>query len=178
MKVQAVGTHHNIDLNAVVRERAAELERWSQIDKSAVKYLDRPLACKIVTVPSVLIYVLTAQNFSLDSALSGICLMANKKLHRLQLTAPVSRRLMVDYQAHGRDGTTRRSGEMEVLKVSIQGYPVEQQKDQGTLAFLGLKADLDLYLEASTRIPVQVSGTMSILGRVTYHLSDVWLAYD
>jgi hypothetical protein len=50
---------------------------------------------------------------------------------------------------------------------------VPQDEQPEEFSFMGLKGDFEIYIDAATRIPVQVSGQISRIGKVHIRLQTV-----
>ena len=71
-------------------------------------------------------------------------------------------------------GAIQRTGRMRALRLSLQGLPVPGgNSEDDELEVLGLKGRLDLFLDPETRAPLQLSGTVKLLGTVTLKLAAV-----
>ena len=104
-----------------------------------------------------------------------VCVFTRKALSRVELRVEATAELAVDYSERSPRGARRRRGDIEALKLSIKARPVAADSGE-EFELLGLKGDVELYLDPATRIPVQVSGRLPGLGRVHVKLTEVELA--
>ena len=71
-------------------------------------------------------------------------------------------------------GAVQRSGTIRALRLSLQGLPGPGgNPEDDELEILGLKGRLDLFLDPETRAPLELSGTVKLLGTVTLRLVAV-----
>ncbi len=88
---------------------------------------------------------------------------------RIEVLAPEE--ITVGYDELWPRGAVQRTGRIRALRLSLQGVPVPGgNPDDDELEVLGLKGRLDLFLEPETRAPLQLSGTVKLLGRVNLRL--------
>jgi hypothetical protein len=68
----------------------------------------------------------------------------------------------------------QRSGKVQALRLSLKGLPVPGGKTgDDDLELLGLRGQLELLLDPETRAPLQLSGTVKVVGSVTLRLAAV-----
>jgi hypothetical protein len=93
---------------------------------------------------------------------------------RIEVLAPEE--ISVGYDELWPRGAVRRSGRIRALRLSLQGLPVAGgNAEDDELEVLGLKGRLELFLDPETRAPLQLSGTVKLLGTVTLKLGAVRL---
>ncbi len=91
---------------------------------------------------------------------------------RIEVLAPEE--ITVGYDELWPRGAVQRTGRIRALRLSLQGVPVPGgNPDDNELEVLGLKGRLDLFLDPETRAPLQLSGTVKLLGTVTLKLAAV-----
>jgi hypothetical protein len=68
---------------------------------------------------------------------------------------------------------------IEVLKISFEprAMVIEGQEPR-VFSFLGLKGNFDIYIDKNSRVPVQISGKLPIVGNIDIPLREVRLNKD
>jgi hypothetical protein len=87
----------------------------------------------------------------------------------------------VNYSEVWPSGTVQRRGEIRPLRLKLRGLPVVDPSGKATgntdedFELLGLRGNIDLALDAETRTPLMLSGSVPIFGKVTLRLTEVHL---
>jgi hypothetical protein len=153
-------------------ERGQPHQRWTDVQEELEPLEDGAT----VSDPSALFYWLSA--IDPETLRDGRTLLVYSK----SLLNPVRARylgveeLRVDYRLYGaadpEGNAIEVSGRVPALRFSLT--PGAGGRDE--LELLGLEGDLELYVDAVRRVPVQVSGRVPPVGRVVARLQEAWLA--
>lgn len=155
-------------------EENLPVKQWTDQQPSFYPYDLQQSGCLSVSEPSVLLYLASTTGLTAGDPPRRLCAFNKKQLHLVQFQAEESRRLRVDYQAQTPDGQTRRNGEAEVLKIAFTTRSLFVDKDRAEpFTFLGLKGNFDIFIDKSSRIPVQISGKIPGIGKVAVKLQEV-----
>ena len=155
-------------------EKKMPKERWTKKVDSFYSYNLEKRGCTDVSEPLILFFYVSAANLYLDDEPKNICVFYKKQLHRIQIQAEKSQLLNVKFTEQLLSNKTLRKGDLEVLKISCKPRPLVKDKDKAEpFSFLKLKGEFDIYIEKSTRIPVQVSGRIPKFGKVDIKLFKV-----
>ncbi len=158
------------------KEEALSPEQWTDIENDFYPYNSARSNCESVTGPSALLYVVSAAGLAVGDPPLVLCVFGKKQLHRVQVRAEKYQQLKVDYLDTSQDKAIRRNGKAEVLKISFTPRSLfPDQTKAEPFSFLGLTEDFDIFIEKDSKIPVQVSGKISGIGRVDIKLSEVRL---
>jgi len=157
-------------------EAKMPLGRWTNSEGSFYPYGVSNDGCLRVLEPSVLLYLVSAIDFTLGKKLLSLCVFNKKQLHQVQIRKAGIKRLVVDYLEKLKESEVRREGEIEAVKFSFKTRSLAgKEKKPEPFSFLGLKGDFDIYLDKTAKIPVQVSGNISGLGKVKIRLHRIEL---
>jgi len=66
----------------------------------------------------------------------------------------------------------------EALRYTLGSTPIDVAEGEGeeSAAFLGREGDVYFYIDKYSRTPLQVSGSIPVLGKVKFKLTDKWVA--
>ena len=130
--------------------------------------------CTAVLEPSELLYLASVVDFSGQKSPLNLCVFDRKQLHRVAVTAGGSRQLTVNYLEASPGKQIRREGAVEVHRISFQTRILNPaDKKLEVFSFLGLQGDFEIYVDRTTRIPVQISGQIPGIGNLDIRLDDV-----
>ena len=142
-------------------------ERWKQ--KSDTEY---PLKIRsvVVTDPSALFLILTTAPDNWLDRPRVIHTFSKNELHRVQVTSGEPREIPVNYiEVRGQSETPVR-GSRKARVVLLEPLPGPDGQT-GDMQLLGLEGNIQLYLDAETRIPLQISGRIPPAGSVHIKLT-------
>jgi hypothetical protein len=90
------------------------------------------------------------------------------------VTAGGSRQLTVNYLEASPGKQIRREDAVEVHRISFQTRILNPaDKKLEVFSFLGLQGDFEIYVDRTTRIPVQISGQIPGIGNLDIRLDEV-----
>ncbi len=155
--------------------RAAEKKlapkHWTKIKESFYPYGDkRPGGCSVLE-PTVLLYLLSTVAFRIQADPFSLYVCDRKQLHRVKAYVSGHQRLKVNYLEKTLQNEIRKEGMIDTVKISFEAHALAPDNTEPEeFSFLGLKGDFEIYIDAATRIPVQVTGTVKGLGKVNLML--------
>jgi hypothetical protein len=124
--------------------------------------------------PLVLLYLVSAIDLESPNGTLSLCVFNKKQLHQVQIRKAGIQRLVVDYRQKLKEGEVRREGEIEAVKYSFKTRSLAGKDEKAEpFSFLGLKGDFDVFVDKTSRIPVQVSGEIAKFGKVDIKLREV-----
>lgn len=139
---------------------------WSKIEKFSYPY-PQEVRCRGISDPAVLFYMLSART---AAELRDVCVFSSKQMVPLAIEEVGSEKLRVDYDEIRAAETHRRSGEVDAVRVAVR--PAEGTDD---FELLGLDGAIEVLLEKTTRVPLEVRGRIGGLGGVKIKLTAVEL---
>lgn len=147
-------------------------ERWSDRSQRFDPY---PEAARNLAViePAALFYVLSAADLSSTGDLLKIPAYSRSRVILLEIRVEGLTRLPVDYQRDSGNGDKARvRGDADVLHLTVHPRPWTGAED-ADFELIGLRGDVDVFLDLQTRVPVEVQGKVKIAGRVHIRLQEV-----
>lgn len=157
-----------------VDEKKLAPEHWTKIKASFYPYQDRGSGSQTVLEPTVLLYLVSALDFMKPTAPRSLYVFDRKQLHQVQVHVDGLQRLKVSYIEKNPGKDIRREGMIDTVKISFKPRALVPRDEQPEdFSFLGLKGNFEIYIDAATRIPVQVSGQISGIGTVQIRLQTV-----
>jgi hypothetical protein len=148
-------------------------ERWTKRDDSFYPLGER---MRQATETSLLIYLLAARPAAEDGREAHFTVFNKRKLHEVRALPAALQAVPVDYLLWQAGGQTRVRRTAEAAVVRMESRPLEPGgKDPEDFSFLGLKEDIAVVFERSTRYPLRVSGVIPGIGRVDLNLSEIHL---
>jgi hypothetical protein len=156
------------------QEATLDPEKWTAIKDSFYPYDLTRLECSCVTEPSVLIYILHAAAISKMNDPLSVCVFGKRQLHRVSLqregTFPVS----VSFIEKRQQGEIRKEERDNAIKIEVKAEPMKSDLNEvENFSFLGLHQDISIYIDPTTRLPVQVSGIIPTLGKAELKLNEI-----
>ncbi|MFN2329154.1 MAG: hypothetical protein ABR612_09575 [Chromatocurvus sp.] len=146
---------------------------WSNRKENSVTYKNGRGVCDVVTDFVALLTVYSPAILA-DDTPPDICVVDNDELFLLSLKRSDVERLNTSFVAHVEGSRNQVEGSRDVLRVTVRGKPLLPGAVESP-EFLGLSGDISLLFDASTRIPIKISGTVPILGRVSFDMAEVWI---
>jgi len=157
-------------------EAKLPLERWTNVEESFFSYDLSNAGCLGILEPSVLLYLVSAIDFTLGKKNLNLCVFNKKQLHKVQIRPEGLKRLKVNYTEKSKEREISRKGEIEAVKLSIKTRSLAgKEKKAEPFSFLGLKGDFDIYIDRTSKIPVQICGQIPGLGKVKIRLQKIEL---
>lgn len=128
--------------------------------------------CPVVSEPSVLFYMLSARK---GDKPFRICVFSNKKIIPISIETAGTEQVRVDYQQTRESSSSaeHRKGSVQALRLTVR--PVDG--GDGELELMGLKGDVEILLDKTLRIPLEVRGDTDV-GSVKAKLTAVELRTD
>ena len=134
----------------------------------------------MLTEPSALFYLLAVTNLEKPGDQVTIHVFSKGQVMRVTLAVEERTEVGVDYleSSSSRHEDLRVKGRREVLRIRLDGRPLEEGDSGVDFEFLGLKGDVEVFLDPEGRFPVQISGDIKRAGRGHVRLQRVVLEYD
>ncbi len=161
-------------------ERNAPHEEWSRVSS---KYTEHPISLQPTSstsqqrVAEPLTLLLAASAAPLDEPGDTTTLRVFSKGMLLDVELRVIAREASShrYSESSPSGEREVSGSIDSLRIGLEGRSAAGSEDTAELELLGLHGEIEILLDPDTRIPLQISGKLPILGRVNVHLRRVTL---
>jgi len=155
-------------------EKKLAPKHWTKIKESFYPYHDKRPGSQAVLEPTGLLYLVSALDFMKQTAPRSLYVFDRKQLHQVKVCVSGRQRMKVSYLEKTLKKDIRREGLIDAVKISFEPRAlVPQDKQPEEFSFMGLRGDFEIYVDGATRIPVQVSGQISRIGKVHIRLQTV-----
>ena len=157
------------------RENEKELppNQWTDTGEGNKKFNSLPATGTIITEPTALFYLVSASPLNKPGDKFEQYIFTKHGIHRAHLHAIDYHNLEVNFKNN--QGGTKRTvydDEFKTLRIRMNVEAIDPAAE-GDFDFLGLKGDIDLYLDPDTRVLVQISGSIDIVGYTDIVLRSV-----
>jgi hypothetical protein len=156
------------------KEAAFDPDKWSKIKDSFYPYDLSRLGCHGATERSLLVYILSAADFTNISNSFALCAFGKRQLHRVKLQPEGRYPLNVKFIERTPQSTILKEQRINALKIAISAEPLESNLNEvENFSFLGLHPAIAIYIDPATRYLLQVSGDIPTVGTVHLKLNEV-----
>jgi hypothetical protein len=156
------------------KEASRAPEHWTAIKDSFYPYDLNRLGCPFVTERSLLVFILSAHNFSNNDNPLSLCVFGKRQLHQVQIQKQGLHALGVNYIEKKQQSTIRKQGTIEALKISITSKPMDSRlKEPENFSFLGFHNNIVIFIEPTSGLPIQAEGVIPTIGKAQLKLNEV-----
>ena len=146
--------------------------KWTQVGEGSKTFNKMPRAGAIVAEPTALYYLVSASHLNKPGDKFQEYIFTKHGIYQLNLHAVDYKEIETDYVLR-QDGKKQKSqGEYKTLHIRMNAVPIDPSASDG-FDFLGLKGDIDLYMDPTTRVLLQISGKADIIGHTDITLKEV-----
>ena len=129
----------------------------------------------VVTEPSALFYLLAVVDLERLGDRTTAYVFSKDQVMRVHLIAQEKVEIKVDYTEESSAGKRVVKGRREAMRIRLDGRPMGTGGNDKDFEFLGLRGDVDVYLDSVRRIPLQISGNIKFVGKGHVRLQRVRL---
>lgn len=167
------GAYHRTFWPATASEKSLQPKDWTRTSEGLRAY-PVPPGKQPVIEPTGLLYAIAAASLDKLGDTADMLVFRRRDTQTVRITVLPSRELSVSYDEVWPTGTIRQNGKVKPLRLSLRGLPVPGgDPEDDDLELLGLRGQLELLLDPATRAPLQLSGDVKILGKVTLRLAEL-----
>jgi hypothetical protein len=162
-------------LQAKPREDEKELapNMWTDRGEGENKFNKLPPAGTIISEPTALYYLASASPLNKPGDKFEQYIFTKHGIYQLYFRAVDYQNLEVQFEInHSGESETVYDDEYKTLHVKMHGVPIDASAEDD-FDLLGLKGEIDLYLDPKTRVLVQISGSLDIIGYTDIKLKAV-----
>lgn len=128
-----------------------------------------------VTEPTALFYLLAVADLTEPGDQIQFPIFSDDNLILIEIKVVGKEHLKVDYVKETPSGSERVKGSVPVLKILVDGQHLDPDSQEGHFNFMGMKGDVDIYLDPETRAPLQISGKVPVAGRANVKIKHLVL---
>jgi hypothetical protein len=167
------GAYQRTRWPATPAEQKLPPSRWTRTSEGLRAYPVLPGRQPVVETTGLL-YAVAAAPLDRPGDRADFLIFRRRDTQTVRVEVLSARAITVRYDELWPRGAVQRTGTVEALRLSLKGLPVPGgDPEDDDLELLGLKGQLELLLEPTTRAPLQLSGNVKIVGRVTLRLDEV-----
>lgn len=128
-----------------------------------------------VTEPSALFFLLAVADLDEAGDRLTTFVFSKNRVMRVELAFQGKTEIKVDYTEITDKGERSVKGRQEVVRIRLDDSPVGPGGKGKDFEFLGLRGDVEIFLEPERRIPLQISGNIRYVGKGHVRLQRVRL---
>ena len=147
--------------------------KWTDRGEGERTFNKLPSADAVIAEPTALYYLVSASNLDKPGDKFQKYIFTKYGIYQLNLHAVDYQNIEVNFKSRKGDKTRSISeDEYKTLHIRMNAIPIDPtEKDD--FDFLGMKGDIDLYIDPETRVLVQISGVADIAGYTDIQLQEV-----
>jgi hypothetical protein len=149
-------------------------EHWTKIKESFYPYQGKHPGSQAVLEPTGLMYLASACAFTEQNGPRHLYVFDRKQLHEVAVYVSGRLGLEVSYFEQIQKKSIRKEGMIDALKISFKPRALApRNKKSEDFSFMGLRGDFDIFIDAATGIPVQISGRVARIGKIDIRLQSL-----
>jgi hypothetical protein len=158
------------------RESKLPPDQWTRVREHFYSYGPPRSGCTTLTDPLVLLLIARADTGPGETPRDGLCAFNKKTLYHAAWQAAAARELEVDYKALDGESSSRVKGRVAARRVLLKtraAYGAGRKPDP--FEVFEMTGAIEIWLEESSGLPLQISGQVSGIGKVAFVLKEVTL---
>ncbi|MCC5793425.1 MAG: hypothetical protein JJT85_01665 [Chromatiales bacterium] len=140
--------------------------QWTDRERG-FRQFPHELGNAIIAEPTGIFYIIAATGLERPGQTLDFVVYSRRNLHQVNVRVTEPVRIASDYRRLGPGGSERRRGNQQAIRVLIHGESLGEDDEDDEFELLGLRGQLELLLEPESRAPLQLSGNIRLLGRVS-----------
>ncbi len=167
------GAYQRTRWPASPEEKTLKPSHWTRTDEGLRTY-PVPPGKHAVVEPEGLLYAIAAAPLDRPGDSIELLIFRRRDTQTVRVEVLPPREITVRYDELWPRGAVQRAGTVMPLRLALTGLPVPGgNPEDDDLELMGLRGQLELLLEPTTRAPLQLSGNVKIIGKVTLRLAAV-----
>ncbi len=154
-------------------ERDLSWEQWTDITTTLVPFPSALAPETPICEPSGLLYIVSAAALSAPGDRLEIPCFSKRSVSLVEIVVAEKTQIKVNHTLRRGNRRNHIKGRRDVLRLALRARPLEGS--EAGFQLLGLRGDVDIYLDPGNRVPVQVSGRVPYAGRVRFRLTEAAL---
>jgi hypothetical protein len=144
------------DLAPTKGEKGQPPARWTKNSSHYYPYPDRLPPLKM-TDNAAIFYAVSAAHLNKKGDKVVFLTFDKKHINEVTLLCEGFADIDANYFEQSKTGKKRIRGAVKALRVALQSRPIDRDKDKKDFTFLGVKGDINIYLDPKSHIPLQVT---------------------
>lgn len=171
------GAYHRTRWPVNAAEKRQPPAQWSRATEGLRAYPPLPDGRPVCDTTGLL-YILSAAALDKPGDELEVLVFQRRNVQAVLIRVESAPPMPVQYSELWPQGSVARRGEVQPIRLSLRGVPLPgttageaPQGEDDSLELLGLHGNLEVALDPATRAPLQISGTVKVLGDVTLRLT-------
>ena len=163
---------YSLDIKPKENEKDLPPEKWTLSEEGFRTFKMMPPDGTVVTEPTALYYIVSASYIDRPGDKFEKHIFTKYGIYKLSLFAVGYREIETDFESINKGEKKTFNRTVKTLHIKMSTAPIDStQKNE--FEFLGLKKDIDLYLDPATRVLTQISGKADKIGYADIKLKEV-----
>jgi hypothetical protein len=165
--------YYSLQAKPTEDEKDLPPNKWTDIGDGKKQFNTLPPMGTTIAEPTALYYLVSASPLKKPGDKFAQYIFTKHGIYRLDLHAVDYQNIEVNFKTNQRGkNKTIYNDEFKTLHIRVNGVAIDPDA-AGDFELFGLKGDIDLYLDPETRVLVQISGEMDIVGHTDIKLKAV-----
>lgn len=164
--------YYSLEVKPKEGEEDLPPNKWTQKGEGAKTFNKLPPKGGIIAEPTALYYLVSASSINKPGDKFEEYIFTKHGIFSLKLHAVDYKEIETNYKSNQGGKKQTVQGENKTLHITMNAVAIDPA-DAGDFDFLGLKGDIDLYMDPATRVLLQVSGKADYIGRTDIKLKEV-----
>lgn len=160
----------NLTLRPAAGEENKSPESWTDRSSGNFDYPEWLGEGALITEPAAIFYIASAAALDEPGDRIQVPVFTKNKLLLVELEVEGMDQLKTDYTEVSGSGERRVNGRVDALRLSIDSRQLGPNSEEGDFEFLGLRGDVEMWIDSTTRVPLQVSGRVPVAGKANVRL--------
>ena len=160
----------------VSAEKKQPPTKWTSRNEHFYEYPIESAGCSSISDQSLIFYILPTLDPDMQQNPKEICVFGRKQLHRLTIRQVKSSPIEVSFKFQTASQKETIKDQITPLVYSIKTEPyTPENKEPENFSLFGLNKGIRIYMDPEKQIPVRVSGTNGIFGKIVLKLQNARL---
>lgn len=151
-------------------EKGQSPDRWSDRSTGSFEFPDWLGDGALVTEPAAVFFIAAAAALDEVGDRIQVPTFTKNKLLLVELEVVGIEQLKADYTQKSSAGERRVSGRVDAIHISVDSRRLGPDSEEGDFEFLGLRGDVEMWVDQTTRVPIQISGRVPVVGKAHVRL--------
>jgi hypothetical protein len=151
-------------------EESGSPEAWSDRSTGLFEYPEWLGDGALITEPAAIFFIASAAKLDKAGDSIQVPVFTKNKLLLVELKVEGSDQLRANYTEVSSSGERQVSGRVDTVRILLDSRRLGPESTEGDFEFLGLRGDVEMWLDKKTRVPIQISGRVPVAGKANVRL--------
>lgn len=167
------GVHRSKLAPADEEEKLHKPGAWQEQTSSWYALPERPAQCTSLSDPALLIVLASTMAQEPQERSLSLCTFGRRQLFQLEMTRETGEAQAVSYRIlQDSRPAQERSGRIKPLVYRITAQQVQTDDMTEAFSLMGLEEDIRIFVDPATYLPIRLSGTARMAGKVELDLAE------